>query len=408
MQVVESIIMAWQSLIANKLRSILTLLGISIGLFAIIIVMTSIRAIQSSVEDIFNSIGTNNFIIQKYPAVRVGHGLAGKYRNRKDLTIEQGDKLKKIAWLPSAVGISRSRGGKIAKYGNIKTNPEVELWGTNLDDLKANDVEIISGRAFTEFDMQSGREFCLIGSDIQKKLFENLDPIGEVVKVDGYNYKIIGVCKERGSVMGIGQDSFVAIPLRLFTKNYGSDGSFSFVVQASSKDNILQTMDEVISALRVIRKVGLMEENDFEIVTNDQLIEQFNDLTKYFKIASGIIAFIALVAAGVGIMNIMLVSVTERTREIGIRKAVGAKKIVIRLQFILEAIVLSQIGGIIGIIMGLIGGNLIASVLNVNTAIPLDWILIGIFITTCVGVIFGSYPAIKASNLDPIEALRFE
>lgn len=408
MQIIESIKMAWQSLITNKLRSILTLMGISIGLFAIIIVMTSIRAIQSSVEDIFNSIGTNNFIIQKYPAVRMGHGLAAKYRNRKDLTIDQGERLKEIAWLPSAVGISRSRGGKIAKYGNEKTNPEVELWGTNLDDLKANDIEITSGRTFTQFDMQMNREYCVIGSDIQKKLFENVDPIGEEIKVDGFSYRIIGICKERGSVMGIGQDSFVAIPLKLFTKYYGSDGSFSYVVQASNENSIIQTMDEVISALRIIRKVGLLDENDFEVVTNDQLIEQFNDLTKYFKIASGIIAFIALVAAGVGIMNIMLVSVTERTREIGIRKAVGAKKIVIRLQFILEAIVLSQIGGIIGIGIGLIGGNLIASVLKVNTAIPLDWILIGILITTAVGVIFGSYPAIKASNLDPIEALRFE
>jgi len=168
------------------------------------------------------------------------------------------------------------------------------------------------------------------------------------------------------------------------------------------------TMSEVIGVLRTLRKVPPGKDNDFEIITNDQLIDQFNDITKYFKFGAAIIAFIALIAAGVGIMNIMLVSVTERTREIGIRKAIGAKKGVIRTQFVVEAVVLSQIGGLIGIVLGLIGGNLVSLMLNVSIVLPVFWILLGLFITTFVGVLFGVYPAIKASNLDPIEALRYE
>ncbi|MDH7605863.1 MAG: FtsX-like permease family protein, partial [Melioribacter sp.] len=166
--------------------------------------------------------------------------------------------------------------------------------------------------------------------------------------------------------------------------------------------------DEVIGALRKIRKVEASQENDFEIVTNDQLIQQFNDLTKYFKLGAGVIAFIAIIAAGIGIMNIMLVSVTERTREIGIRKAVGAKKKTILTQFVIEATALSWIGGLIGIFFGLIGGNIVAVQLGVPVYIPVEWIIIGLLVTTFVGVVFGVYPALKAANLDPIEALRYE
>ena len=407
MQIIESMIMAWQSLIANKLRSALTLLGISIGLFAILIVMTSIRAIQNSVEDVFGQLGTNNFIVQKYPAIQLGNGFINKYRNRKDLTLDQGEKLKKTTQLPLSVGISKSRQGRTAKYNNISTNPDVELWGTNLDELNALEMEIESGRALSQSDMDFGRNICVIGNNVEEKLFESINPLGQEIKIDGIVLEVVGVFKEIGSIMGQSQDNFIAIPLSVYVKNFGKNTNYQFLIRAP-ENKILETMDEIINNLRIIRRVNIFEENDFEIVTNEQLVTQFNDITKYFKIGSGIIAFIALVAAGVGIMNIMLVSVTERTREIGIRKAIGAKKIIIRSQFVLEAIVLSQIGGVIGIVLGLFGGNIVAATLGVDIAVPVDWIFIGLLITTGVGLVFGSYPAIKASNLDPIEALRYE
>ncbi len=408
MQIKESILMAINSLTNNKLRSVLTLVGISIGLFSIIIVMTAIGAIQKTVEETFNSIGTNNFIVQKFPAVSVGHSNWRLYRNRKDLTVEDGERLRDLTILPEAIGIELDRGGKVVKYEAKSTNPNVRIVGANLDDMKVNDWEIAEGRAFTKQDLERYKNVIILGKDVVDKLFEYINPIGQEVKVDNHNYEVIGVFEAKGSVLGQGQDNFVAIPLSTYQRAYGDDQNGSYTIMAPSPELMQKTMDEVIGALRVIRKVPLGENNDFEIVTNDQLIDQFNDLTKYFKLGAGVIAFIALLAAGVGIMNIMLVSVTERTREIGIRKAIGAKKSIIRSQFVAEAVVLSQIGGLAGIVLGVIGGNLVAVTLGVSLVMPVEWILIGLAVTTLVGVAFGVYPAVKASNLDPIEALRYE
>ncbi|HET54186.1 MAG TPA: FtsX-like permease family protein [Ignavibacteria bacterium] len=408
MQIKESIIMALDSVKTNKLRSSLTLVGIGIGLFSIIIVMTAIGAIQKTVEDAFSSIGTNNFIIQKFPVVRMGHGQWRLYRNRKDLTAEQGERLKRLTILPKAIGVELSTGGKTIKYENLSTNPNVRVVGSDLDNLITNDWKIESGRGFTAQDMDHSRFYTIVGRDVVDRLFTNIDPIGQKIKIDGHNFEIIGLFEKKGSVLGSGQDNFVAIPLPAYQRMYGKDENGSFTIMAASPELMERTMDEVIGALRVIRKVPIGADNDFEIITNDQLIDQFNDLTKYFKLGAAVVAFIALLAAGVGIMNIMLVSVTERTREIGIRKAIGARKSIIRSQFVIEAIVLSQIGGIAGIILGVIGGNIVAVAINVSVVVPIDWIIIGLTVTTFVGIVFGVYPAVKASNLDPIEALRYE
>ncbi|MCF8242442.1 MAG: ABC transporter permease [Melioribacteraceae bacterium] len=409
MQIKESVVMAFDSLTNNKLRTVLTLLGISIGLFSIIIVMTAIGAIQKSVEDTFNSIGTNNFIIQKYPAINVGgHGSWRKYRNRKDLTVEMGERLIDMTSLPQAIGLQLDRGGRVVKYGNESTNPDVELIGVNLDEFIVSDRVIGEGRGFTKQDIEYSRNICILGTDIVDKLFPSIYPIGEEIRVGNLSLEVVGILEKKGSVLGASQDNFVIIPITLFTKTYGDSRSGNYTIMAPSAELTQATMDEVIGALRVIRKVKPGEENDFEIITNDQLIDQFNDITQYFKLGAAVIAFIALVAAGIGIMNIMLVSVSERTKEIGIRKAIGAKRSYIRSQFVIEAIVLSQIGGLIGIILGVLGGNLVAVTLGVSVILPVEWILLGLTITTLVGVTFGAYPAFKASNLDPIEALRYE
>ena len=407
MLVMESVKMALNSLVKNKLRSILTLIGIAIGLFSIIIVMTAIGAIQSSVESAFNSLGTNNFVVQKFPAI-TGPREWRKYRNRPDLTIEQGERLKELTKLPEAVGITLSKDGMVVKYGNEKTNPNVEIEGLNMDELRVNDLVIENGRGFTQQDINYARMVCILGSDVAEKLFKNIYPVGQQVRIDLMNLKVIGVFEKRGSVLGSGQDNFVTIPLSVFKKYYGDRRSGYYTIMASDKSTITATMDEVIGALRKIRKIPPGKENDFEIITNDQLVEQFDNITKYFRLGAAVVAFIALVAAGVGIMNIMMVSVTERTKEIGIRKAIGARKIMIRSQFLMEAIVLCQMGGLIGIILGVIGGNLIAIVLKVSVILPVEWIIIGVIVTTFVGILFGVYPAVKASNLDPIEALRYE
>ncbi|MBI9072084.1 MAG: ABC transporter permease [Melioribacteraceae bacterium] len=408
MQIYESILMALQSIVNNKLRSALTLLGITIGLFSIIIVMTSITAIQSSFEDVFSSIGANNFYIQKYPAVRIGHGSWRKYRNRKDLSIDQAERLKDMTTLPKAIGVFLNNSSRTIKYKDKNTNPDVTLSGMNLDGLIVSDYNVEHGRGFTYQDMLYGRNVCILGVDVANKLFPSLYPIGEQVRVDNMNLTVIGIFEKQGSVLGQGQDNFLTIPISVYEKYYGDNSSATYGIMTNSKEDFEKTMDQVIGALRIIRKVPLGSDNDFESVTNDQLIEQFNDITKYFKVGAGVIAFIALIAAGVGIMNIMLVNVTERTKEIGIRKSIGARKSVIRSQFVAEAVVLSQVGGLLGIVLGVIGGNIVALTMNVNVVLPFSWIIIGLVLTTAVGVIFGVYPAIKASNLDPIDALRYE
>jgi len=408
MQIIESIKLAFNSIIANKLRSVLTLLGITVGLFSIIIVMTAIGAIQQSFEDIFNSIGTNNFVVSKWPAIRLGPHDRGRNHNRKDITVKEGEKLRELTTLPVAVGISVSTGGRTLKYNNVKTNPNVPVIGVNQDLFVARDLKIGEGRNLSKADYDYSRPTVIIGTDITDKLFKSINPIGQHIKIDNYSFEVAGVFEKRGSIFGQSQDNYVAIPLGTFEKIFGTERSASLIVMSPSKELVEKTMDEVIGALRKIRKVPTGEENDFEIVTNEQLIQQFNDLTKYFKLGAAVIAFIALLAAGIGIMNIMLVSVTERTREIGIRKAIGAKKKSILTQFVVEAVSLSWFGGSIGIFLGVLGGNMVAMQLGVSIIIPIEWILIGLLLTTFVGVVFGVYPAVKASNLDPIEALRYE
>lgn len=408
MLILETIKLALVSLTTSRLRSFLTLIGIAVGLFSIIIVMTAIGAIQSSVEEAFNSIGTTNFIIQKYPALNIGGHNRSLYRNRKDLTIAEGEKLRAMTTLPAAVGISVDRGGRIVKYGNLKTNPEISLAGVNLDEILANDYTVSEGRGLSKADIDFVRPVCVIGSGIAEKLFINIYPVGQEIKVDGLVLQVIGVFEKKGSILGQSQDNFMVIPITLYEKEYGKNSHAGYTIMARSPALIQATMDEVTGALRKIRKVEPSKPNDFEIITNDQLIEQFNDLTKYFKLGAAVVAFIALLAAGIGIMNIMLVTVTERTREIGIRKAIGAKKYAIRTQFVIEAFVLSQVGGITGILLGIIGGNIVALWLHVSLILPIDWIIIGLVVTSMVGIGFGVYPAVKASNLDPIEALRYE
>ncbi len=407
-QIIESALMAFASLRANKLRSLLTLVGIAVGLFSIIIVMTAISAIQSSFEEAFSEIGTNNIIIQKYPAIGMGPGSWKKYRNRKDITIEQGEKLKERTTLPLSVGISMGDGGKMVKYGKEQTNPNVYVVGVNLDEFISSSYIISDGRGFSNQDVEYARNVCCLGEDVIKKIFKTIDPIGQKVVIDNMILEVIGRFKPKGEILGQSQDNFVVIPLSVFSKYYSDDESVGLNIQAPSQEQYDATTEQVIGVLRTIRKVAPGMDNDFEIVSNDQLIEQFNDITKYFKVGAGVIAFIALVAAGVGIMNIMLVSVTERTREIGIRKAIGAQKKTIRIQFLVEAIALSLVGGTTGIVLGLIGGNIVGSLLEASIVIPVFWIMVGLAVTTGVGLVFGVYPAIKASNLDPIEALRYE
>ncbi|MGV3757216.1 MAG: ABC transporter permease, partial [Verrucomicrobiota bacterium] len=285
----------------------------------------------------------------------------------------------------------------------------VQLNGVTPGVFAAKNLIIEEGRAFSQGDLESGRPVCVLGNFLAKTLFPHSSPIGEEIKFDGVRYLVVGYLEAKGGMGGTGQDNFVAIPMTTGLNRYGARWrSLAILIQATSAETFDDTIEQTRGILRSVRKVQPGEPDDFEIMSNDSLIEQFRSLTFAVRVGVAVISSISLLAAGIGIMNIMLVSVTERTREIGVRRAIGAKKRNILTQFIMEAVVICQIGGLIGVILGLAGGNGAAIYFGTPPVVPVDWVVLGLLICSAVGIIFGSYPAFKAANLDPIESLRYE
>jgi putative ABC transport system permease protein len=410
-EVRESLIMALFALKVNKLRSALTLLGIAVGVFSIIGVMTGMGVLLNSIESGLSQLGANTFQVQRMPEFNDGNPQErAKLRNRKFIQYEQGLKVKEKATYASAVGLEAWTGGKTVKAvaSGLKTNQNVAIVGEDIEGFSTNNWNIAEGRLFTAEELSSGNRVAILGKPVVDKIFPKGDPIGQTIRFSGEEYQVIGTIEEKGGMLGGNQDNFIAIPITRLFVEYGKDRDIHIMVQSISRETFDDCQEQVRSILRVARKVAPGADDDFYIFSNDSMVEQFNSFTKYVRIGIMVISAIALLAAGVGIMNIMLVSVTERTREIGIRKAIGARKNTILTQFILEAIVLSEIGGLIGIMVGVAAGNILALTLSVPPVIPWDWVAIGFIACSLIGITFGVYPAWKASNLDPIEALRYE
>ncbi len=410
MNLFEIVSVAFQSLRTNKLRSALTILGIIVGIFSIIAVSTVISMMQNSIEEGISFFGKNTFQIQKWPAVRSGdHSSWQKYRNRKNITVDQYYDFQEAFVEAVAVGAQQYRYGRVLKFGKEKTNPNVRVTGVTPETFVTRDWNIETGRPINRRDINSVSRVAILGKDVTKRLFKNIDPIGQEVKIDEYKCRVIGVLEEQGDVFGTSLDNFAIIPISTFGSFYGQRRrSVNISVMAPDRDGYDDMMNKAEGYMRTIRKVPPGDENDFEIVSNESILTQINEITFGIRTGAFVIAAIALLAAGVGIMNIMLVSVTERTKEIGIRKSIGAKKRNVLSQFLIEAITLCLAGGFIGIILGVITGNFLGSFLNAKATLPLDWIAIGVLICVLIGVVFGTYPAYKAANLDPIEALRYE
>ena len=411
MELIEILRVALGSLRANKLRSSLTILGIVVGIFSIIAISTIIAMLQTSIEEGVSQLGSNTFQVQKWPAVRMGNEGWAKYRNRKNISLNNFDDLEKKLVEAKAVAATSARGGRIIKYGSEKTNPNVRIYGATPSSFLTLDWNVESGRALNNQDYKSGRKVVILGADLYKKLFKgkNINPIGEEISVNGNRLRIIGVLEAKGALFGRSQGNLAIVPLTTFNSFYGGRRrSLSISVMAKNKEDYIDLMEITEGYMRTIRKVFPGVENDFEIVSNESVLEQINDITSGVRIGAFVIAGIALLAAGVGIMNIMLVSVTERTKEIGLRKAIGAKKKNILMQFLTEAVLLSLVGGFIGIFLGILVGNIVGTQMNAVATVPLDWVAIGVVLCVVIGVGFGTYPAYKASNLDPIDALRWE
>ncbi len=405
----EILRMAWVSVGAHKVRSALTMLGIGIGVFTVIGAMTVISALQSKIEEQLNVLGSTSFQVSKYPAIH-SHGPINPYANRRDITIAQAIRAKELlADTGATVSLQLRRGGRQVFFEDRKTNPNNTLLGTDEAFITGRSYNVAVGRNLTPEDAEFGRAVCVIGADTAVRLIPVGDPLGAVIRVDGQGYRVVGVLERKGELFGQSQDNLVIIPITRFIQVYGRERrSIGINIQARSQAEMGPTMDRAYGVMRVVRGLEPEDTNDFEIFSNDTLVQAFDKIANVVGAGAFVISIFALAAAGVGIMNIMLVSVTERTKEIGIRKSLGAQRRAILKQFLIEAMVIAQSGGLLGILAGIVFGNVVAGFLNAASVFPLGWTVVGFGFCTIIGVGFGFYPAWKASRLDPIEALRFE
>ncbi|NBV23194.1 MAG: FtsX-like permease family protein [Proteobacteria bacterium] len=403
--------MAMVALAAHKLRSALTLVGVTVGVFSIILVMTVMRGLQQNIESELSGLGANTFTIEKWPAINF-EGPSGweRFRRRKNLSYQHWQALREQATRARSVAAEAPFAmGEVASRFE-RSNPDVAVNGVTPETFLARNWLVEAGRALLPGDLDGSRNVCVLGNTIMKKLFPQGGALRETVKFSGVNYQIVGYLEPKGGFGGQAQDNFILIPITTGLNRFGGAQwrSLTLYVQTHNQDEMEDTVEQVRGVLRKVRKVPPGEVDDFEISSNDSLIQQFRDLTLAVRVGVAVVSSIALLAAGIGIMNIMLVSVTERTREIGIRRAIGAKKRNILTQFIMEAVVICEVGGLIGVILGVAGGNAGAYYLKLPPVFPVDWAIIGLAICSVVGIVFGTYPAIKAANLDPVESLRYE
>ncbi|WP_457654712.1 ABC transporter permease [Rhodocaloribacter sp.] len=405
----EAFRMAWDALRSHKMRSFLTLLGMVIGVFAIIVSVTGVSVIDVYFKDKLQFLGASTFTIRRTPAIQLGE-LDRSVRNRPPITYEQVERLKRVMTIPVTISPIEDFYLGAVRYGKEETEPNVVLLGTDEHMLGNFSYEIDIGRFFSEQDVQFGRPVMVLGSAVAETLFPNISPLGKKVRMDGHKYEVIGVLKEKGSFLGFNQDNRVFAPITRLFSLYGQPerNIASISVRVHDPQLVQAAMEEVTGRLRVIRKVPPGEDNNFEIETNDSMQSIFDAFTGTLTMGGAVIGLIALLASGIGIMNIMLVSVTERTREIGIRKAVGARSRDILRQFLFEAFFLCQIGGVIGILLGALAGNLVAVYFDISATFPLGWAIGAVFMVTAIALVFGGYPALKAARLNPIDSLRYE
>lgn len=393
----------------NKLRSGLTILGISIGVFSVVGVMTALSAIRKSIDTSLNVFAANVFEISKYPAIRIDDGNP-KWRQRPNITPRQAlDFAKRMQSEGLPVTLVASDGGETVRFEERKTAADKTIIGTNENFILTHKYEVEYGRNISPTDLEFNRAVIVIGHAIEQELFPNQNPIGKSVIADDYRYTIVGVLKERGKIFGESRDNLVLIPVtRFVANNWNWFRSMNVSVMAGSALEMASAQDVAIGHFRQVRGLEPEKENDFEVFSNDSLQAAFAEIAKIVGTGGLLISAIALLCAGVGIMNIMLVSVTERTREIGLRKSIGARKVDILWQFLFEAIALSLLGGLIGIVLGWMLGNFVAAQMSVPMIIPWFWIVVALSVCSSIGIIFGFYPALRASRLEPVEALRYE
>ncbi|WP_199118645.1 ABC transporter permease [Pedobacter sp. ASV28] len=410
MNYTENVRLAMQSIKSNRLRTFLTALIIAIGLSALVGILTTIDAIKQSMTEAFSSMGANSFTIRnRGTGIRIG-GSGQRPKRFKSIRYEDAVKFKDRFQSPATVSISVfASGGSTVKYGQEKTNPNINIQGIDENGLAGQGLELSKGRNFNSTEALNGSNVCIVGNEIVKTLFKDQDPIDKVIVAGSNRLRIIGVLAAKGSSMGFSGDRAVYVPLfKAKLINTNGNPSYTITVMVPNNDLMDNIIGEATSEFRKIRKIKLGDDNNFEITKSDAVAQTLFENLIYIRIGGIAIGVITLLGASIALMNIMLVSVTERTREIGIRKAIGANPSVIRAQFLIEAIVICLIGGALGILFGIALGNAISMLMGGGFIIPWLFIAGGFALCVVVGIVSGYYPAQKASKLDPVEALRYE
>jgi putative ABC transport system permease protein len=404
----DNLRLAFGTFLGNPLRSLLTLLGIVIGVTTVITMMALIEGLRIKVNRDLSQLGANTFQVSKWPS---GFGRFNwqKYARRPDLTIEDARAIAESCPSVSAVGPADDDGGQKVSTASQETRPNVRVFGATPEYPETSGITVASGRFFTDTEAVDARNVAVVGVDVSEALFPGADPLNHEIRIKGRPFTIIGVLQRRGSFLGMmSMDNLVIIPLRTFQPLYGKNRSLDLNIQASSPELVEKAQGEVSNLLRRRRDVKPQEEDNFEIVTNESMTQSFNQLSQVISIAGFGVCLLSLVVGGIGILNIMLVSVTERTKEIGIRKALGARKRRILGQFATEAVILALVGGVIGVAVGFGLAFLGRWMLGFPTQVPPWAVALSLGMSSGVGLIFGIYPAARAARLDPVEAMRSE
>ena len=407
-QFIENIKIALQSIKGHLLRTSITVSIIAIGIAALVGILTAIDSIDYALNDNFSMMGANTFTIQDQ--ARGARSREDRKKDNPKIEYKEAVEFKNKFDYAATTSISyRATGAATVKHQSKKTNPNVSVLGIDENYLKVSGYEIEIGRNINHHDLNLNSNVVLIGQDIFEQLFKSSSKaIGKIISVNNKRMTIIGVLAEKGTSMGMGGDRSCMVPISYLLNNVSSNRSVAISIMANSNYEIDATIGTATGLFRRIRRLRPLENQNFAITKSDSLAKSLMENLKYVTSAATLIGFITLLGAAIALMNIMLVSVTERTKEIGTRKAIGATSKAIRQQFLMEAIVICQMGGLLGIILGILLGNITSIMMGSAFVIPWVWLVIGVVLCLFVGLASGIYPAIKASKLDPIEALRHE
>jgi putative ABC transport system permease protein len=407
----ENVKIALGSIKTQLLRTILTVLIIAIGIMALVAILTVVSALENTISKDFASMGSNTFTINQYDNLTRTNGDGEREKINPIISYPEVKAFKDNFSYPfthTSISFVATANAEI-KYEDDKTDPEASVVGVDDYFIPNSGLEVVKGRNFTPFDIVNNNQVCVLGSDFEKDLLKNLNPIGKTISIRGAKFKVIGVLKEKGSTFGNSQDLRVMIPIQVARTLFTAPNiNYSTSIMVENKELLSNAVDNATIAMRKVRKLSPIEEDNFGVTRSDDLINKILDITQYLGLAAWVIGIITIFGSSIALMNIMLVSVTERTREIGVRKALGAKKSTIAIQFFMETLVIGQLGGLLGVIFGIFIGYAIATLIEFTFVIPWLAITAAFIVSFIVAVVSGSYPAVKAAKLDPIEALRYE